>query len=236
MSVFQFKEFSIEQSNVSMKVGTDAMLLGSFIEVENSLRALDIGTGSGVLALMLAQKSPSLYIDAIDIDSDNILTSKFNFENSRFSKQLNAIKINFLEYKPLNQYDLIFSNPPYFENGLLNLNKRKSVARHEYSLPLKDLFDYTFPILSDEGNFWIILPYENFQKWIRYAESIKLYCINEIIINGKSDYPKRVVLSFSKVNKTKSIKVFTIRDNQNSYTDEYINLTIGYHNISLKKS
>ena len=112
MSTFYFKEFKINQKDASMKVGTDAMVLGALIDSKQKQKGLDIGTGTGVLSLMVAQKNKYLAIDAIDIDKDNISIAKENFENSKFENTFETINKDFLNFKSSIKYDLIFSNPP----------------------------------------------------------------------------------------------------------------------------
>ncbi len=139
MSVFKFKHFSVKQSDSAMKVGTDAMLLGAFVETENKTQALDIGTGTGVLSLMLAQKNETLQITAIDIDELSAKEALINFQNSSWTNRLNVYHADFLSFKTENQYDLIVSNPPYFSTTNENKDERKAQARHISSLEIKPL-------------------------------------------------------------------------------------------------
>ena len=212
MSTFYFKEFKINQKDASMKVGTDAMVLGALIDSKQKQKGLDIGTGTGVLSLMVAQKNKYLAIDAIDIDKDNISIAKENFENSKFENTFETINKDFLNFKSSIKYDLIFSNPPYFENGLLNDEERKSKSRHEQSLPLIQLFDKTVQLLADNGDFWVILPSSNSDKWISYAQSIKLYLHELYLIEGKEGFLSRVVCKFNLSLGDISQKTLSIRD------------------------
>ena len=157
MSIFRFKEFSIIQNRSSMKVGTDAMILGSLIDVNLKGKCLEIGTGTGVISLMLLQRSPELFITAIDIDSESTEEAIQNFSNSPWISRVQAENCDFLNYNPDLKFDIIVTNPPYFENGLLNNSKRKAVSRHEESLPLINLFESSSMLLSEKGNFWLVL-------------------------------------------------------------------------------
>ena len=195
-----------------MKVGTDAMVLGALIDSKQKQKGLDIGTGTGVLSLMVAQKNKYLAIDAIDIDKDNISIAKENFENSKFENTFETINKDFLNFKSSIKYDLIFSNPPYFENGLLNDEERKSKSRHEQSLPLIQLFDKTVQLLADNGDFLVILPSSNSDKWISYAQSIKLYLHELYLIEGKEGFLSRVVCKFNLSLGDISQKTLSIRD------------------------
>ena len=216
-----------------MKVGTDAMVLGALIDSKQKQKGLDIGTGTGVLSLMVAQKNKYLAIDAIDIDKDNISIAKENFENSKFENTFETINKDFLNFKSSIKYDLIFSNPPYFENGLLNDEERKSKSRHEQSLPLIQLFDKTVQLLADNGDFWVILPSSNSDKWISYAQSIKLYLHELYLIEGKEGFLSRVVCKFNLSLGDISQKTLSIRDSKNNYTEEYKALTLDFHGVRL---
>ena len=233
MSLFQFKEFSINQEGASMKVGTDSMILGALIDSEQKKIGLDIGTGTGVLSLMVAQKNKYLVLHAIDFDENNISLANENFKNSKFENTFEIINGDFLNFKPKIKYDLIFSNPPYYENGLLNKDKRKSDSRHEQSLPLKQLFNQTAQLLSSDGDFWIVLPSSNSEKWITYAQSLQLF-INELyLIEGKEGVLSRVVCRFSLMKCDLSQETLIIRDSKNNYTEKYKALTKDFHGVKL---
>jgi tRNA1Val (adenine37-N6)-methyltransferase len=233
MSVFRFKEFSIIQDRSAMKVGTDAMLLGSFIESNQKGNCLEIGTGTGVISLMIAQRSPELRITALDIDSESLEEAIQNFQNSPWSNRLEGILEDFLDYSTTEKFDLIVSNPPYFENGLLNESKRKASARHEASLPLNDLFKKSSELINENGSFILIIPFETSSKWILKAKEFQLNCFKEITIFGKPNLPKRSILFFSKKGKDKMEGQLIIRDEDNSYTEAYKSLTFDFHGVAL---
>lgn len=233
MSVFRFKEFSVHQSKSAMKIGTDAMVLGALIDSSDKKKGLDIGTGTGVLPLMVAQINSSITIQSIEIDTESAKEAELNFQNSPWSDRLNICSGDFISYEFNQTFDLIFSNPPYFENGLLNESSRKANTRHEESLPLIDLFEKVSKLLSTEGQFWLILPYERAQKWKSTAEDMDLFCIQEITIHGKPNLPKRVVFCFSPMKDKFIQKDIVIRNNDNSYSEEYKILTQNFHGVSL---
>ncbi len=234
MPAFKFKHFIAEQDRATMKVGTDAMLLGAFIEGDGKLRGLDIGTGTGVLSLMLAQRNLELIIDALDIDSESVVEAKQNFNNSSWSERLNAYQQDVLSFHNGKNYDLIFSNPPFYQDSLRNVNLRKATTRHEAFLPLNELVAKVNELLSLNGNFWIIVPSENSEKWICACSKFNLSMIRFIEIYGKeNDAVKRVIYCFSR-QKPKPIKEsFTIRTANGSYTQEYIELTKEFHDREL---
>ena len=233
--MFHFKHFSIQQENSSLKVGTDAMLLGALISSKNHLKGLDVGTGCGVLSLMVAQKNHSIEIDAIDIDENNLVDAASNFKNSNFSERLTAVNTDFTSTKFKHQYDLIFSNPPFYEDGLKNENVREANAKHESSLPIHLLIQKAFDLLTSEGDFWIILPFTNYLKWRAFSISIGFYLNECIVVHGKPNIPKRVVFCLSKKEQTTKETILTIRDNKNHYTDQYIDLTVDYHGVDIRK-
>ena len=236
MSLFHFKHFSIQQDKTSLKVGTDAMLLGALISSKNHLKGLDIGTGCGVLSLMIAQKNPKIQIDAIDIDENNLLDAAVNFKNSNYSDRLRTINADYLAINFECIYDLIFSNPPFYEDGLKNENVREANSKHESSLPINLLIQKSFDLLTDDGDFWIILPFTNHIKWKEYSKAIGFNLNDFIIINGKPNVPKRVVFCLSKKKKITKETVLTIRDDSNNYTDQYIDLTVDYHGVELTRN
>ena len=233
MSVFRFKEFSIIQDRSSMKVGTDAMLLGSFIESNQKGNCLEIGTGTGVISLMIVQRSPEIKITALDIDSESIFEANQNFTNSPWKDRVEGVLCDFLDYSNSERFDLIVSNPPYFENGLLNESKRKASSRHEASLPLINLFQKSKELLTKKGEFVLILPAQSASKWIDNALKMNLFCFKEITVYGKPNLPKRSILFFSKENKEIMNEELIIRNLDNTYTEDYKQLTFDFHGVEL---
>jgi tRNA1Val (adenine37-N6)-methyltransferase len=184
---------------------------------------------------MVAQKNKSIQIDAIDIDENNLVDAASNFKNSYFSERLTALNADFTSTKFKHQYDLIFSNPPFYEDGLKNKNVREANAKHESSLPIHLLIQKAFENLSDTGDFWIILPFTNYIKWKEFSISIGFYLNECIVIYGKPNIPKRVVFCLSKKNEVMKETILTVRDNENRYTDQYIDLTVDYHGVDVRK-
>ena len=234
MSIFKFKHFEVNQTNSAMKIGTDSMVFGSLIDVEGKSNALDIGTGTGVLSLMTAQRNPSLKITAIEIEADAFDEAKINFENSSFQPQLTAFHIDFLNFSPDSKFDLIFSNPPYFENASKSSSLQKNLARHDDSLPLNVLFEKGALHLTENGLFWVILPNLTFDTYSEFASKIGLHLVKQIEIFGKENQLVRKIGAFSKINKSIEHSRLIIRKNDGNYTDEYKKLTVDYHFNVLK--
>jgi len=230
MSIFKFKYFDIKQIDVPMKFGTDTMVLGSIIDTSGKFSALDIGAGSGVLSLMCAQKNINLKIDAIELDKKASKECRYNFNKSNFPNEFNSIHMNFLNFNTDKKYDLIISNPPFYESNMENNDKRKSNARHQKSLPKKIILEKTASLLLDQGHFWIIVPYQNVQEWINEATKNNFKLNHQTNIIGKEGGGYiRSILSFSMKYNTSVMRELTIRDRFNNYTKEYIYLTKEFH-------
>lgn len=231
MSLFQFKEFSVNQSRSALKVGTDAMLLGAMVEVEASSNCLDIGAGTGVLSLMIAQRNSFVQIDAVEIDALSCLDCKANFQASPWRDRLRLYEQDILDFSQEKSYDLILSNPPFFLNGLLGENERVNRAKHNNSLPFHQLFRKVNELLTINGSFWMISPSTYFEGLLNIASQNDLYVNRMIQIYPKpSKVATRVILQVEKKKKELIENSFTIRDNAGRYTREYIELTKDFHN------
>ena len=234
MSIFKFKHFEVNQTISAMKIGTDSMVFGSLIDVEGKSNALDIGTGTGVLSLMTAQRNHQLKITAIEIEANAFQEARLNFKNSKFDSQLAALHVDFLDYHLETKFDLIFSNPPYFENASKSLNQEKNLARHDDSLPLDKLFENARDLLTQEGHFWVILPNLTFDTYLEFAKEIGLQLVKQIEIFGKENQLVRKIGAFSKINIALEHSNLIIRNSEGNYTDEYKKLTVEYHFNDLK--
>lgn len=234
MSIFKFKHFEVNQTNSAMKIGTDSMVFGSLIDVEDKINALDIGTGTGVLSLMTAQRNPKLIISAIEIEANAFMEAKMNFNASPFRNQLNAFHVDFLNFNPDSKFDLVFSNPPYFENASKSLNQEKNLARHDDSLPLEVLFEKVANHLTEDGHFWVILPNLTFDTYLDFARNKGFYLVKEIEVSGTENQLVRKIGAFSKTIKPLEHRNLIVRKNDGNYTDEYKSLTSKYHFNELK--
>lgn len=232
MSIFHFKKFSIHQDNSALKVGTDSMLLGSFVVPEINQRILDVGCGTGVLSLMMAQFDPSVRVTGVEMDVLTTVDAKYNFKNSNYSSQIDLMVGDFFETKFSGLYDLIISNPPYYQTTLKATDKRISDAKHIDSTFLDKFFSKCSVLLNDTGCVWIIVPFIDTDLWKEQAELSKLYCVSTINIYSKpSGKIVRTIMCFSLSQKTGCTKglSFVIRNDDNSYSDEYIELTKHFH-------
>lgn len=237
MSVFRFKQFSVKQEQSAMKVGTDAMLLGALVESNSPKQILDIGSGTGVISLMLAQRFSEAKILAIEIDLASYMEALENFQNSNWMHRLSAHHSDFLEFNSDQQFDCIVSNPPYFQTRLENNDVRKSQARHESALPMKQMISNVSKILNQQGSFWVIVPSEVAVIWQEASMTERLYLNSNISIRGKEGGAvKRQILQFNKFSSELNESELTIRHLEGSYTRAYIELTKEFHYNDLSKS
>ena len=199
-----------------MKVGTDGVLLGCWAPTSSlplgqlPITILDVGTGSGLIAMMLAQRCPGAQIEAIDLDSNAVEQAKENFKNSAFSPQLSAFRSSLQNWQMVNGkcpngtlYDLIVSNPPYFQNSLKNPDKGRELARHTDSLSYEELLAHSARLLADKGQIAIILPAEAEKEVLQTAEHHSLYCTHITRVYSNESKPaRRVLMAFERVQKT----------------------------------
>ncbi|MDH4473309.1 MAG: methyltransferase [Fluviicola sp.] len=234
MSSFRFKEFDIRQSNSAMKVGTDAMILGSICTFPKSPKnILDIGTGTGVLSLMLAQRFEPTTITAVEIDQSASDDALFNFSKSPFSSKLNLVNKDIRLLKPGELFDAIISNPPFFENSSKSESDQRNLARHTDNLAYQELLQIVASNLTSDGLFWVIVPYESFHSLCDFGKENAMYVSHSIIIYGKPNKPIRVVIAFSKTAAQSTTSELTIRDDFGKYTEAYIELTRQFHAVDL---
>lgn len=212
-----------------MKVGTDAVLLGTMVSPSvEPTRILDIGTGCGILALMMAQRFPNAIIDAIDIDAPSVSIANENILHSPWANRVYSIKTSLQDYaeKSKQKYSLIISNPPYFSNSLRNEDPQKSLARHDDTLPPTLLFNCSAQILRTHGEIWIIVPFSEQEKFVNAATESSLYLTGTMnICTSTGKAPKLAVLSFSDSISVAKETTFYIRDQKNQYTTWYKQLT-----------
>ncbi len=230
---FRFKKFTINQNLCAMKVGTDAVLLGSWCNENNANSILDIGTGTGVLALMMAQKNINAKITGIDVDSLAISQAIDNFKLSIYHHQISIKNISVQVFSKFetSKFDLIISNPPYFENSSKANTLTRTLARHNDSLSYEDLFESVGKLLTSDGKFYAIYPYNEMERILEIAQIHNLNIQNKLIIFTKATKtPKRVIMHFS-FNSAKSNSSSLIIQNEirHDYTEDYKNLTKDFY-------
>lgn len=231
-SYFRFKQFLIKQESAAMKVGTDGVLLGAWVDVENVNSALDIGTGSGVIALMIAQRSLNATIHAVEIDEASALQAKHNFENSPWSSRMTIDPISLQAFASTSnkKFDLIVSNPPYFNKSLKSPSPERTLTRHTAELPNSDLLNGVKTLLAPEGRFCAILPYTEGNILIAEAVNYGLYCNRKLFVQTKPDKPIiRILTEFSFHKKRLPDNTISIHTADGDYTDEYKQLTADFY-------
>ena len=231
---FKFKQFSVEQDKAAMKIGTDGVLLGAWAPIDkNTYSILDIGSGTGIIALMLAQRSDADQIDAIEIDENAYEQAVENFENSPWSDRLFCYHAGLDEFmeEPEDEYDLIVSNPPFYTENYFSGDEKRDQARFTESLPFEDLVEAADLLLSENGIFAIIVPFKEEQKLIALAKDFDLFPMKITRVKGTPVAEiKRSLLAFSR-NTTENFPVdeLVIEIGRHEYTPEYIDLTNDFY-------
>lgn len=230
---FAFKQFNIRQDQCAMKVGTDAVLLGAWVIPNGSKSILDIGTGTGIIALMIAQKSSAL-IEAIDIDDNAAKQAKQNVSDSKFANKIHVSKISLQDYVKVagKKFNLIVSNPPYFEQSLKSSDEQRSHARHADVLPFEELLDGVLKLLDEKGKFCLILPTLEAIKFRDLAEKRGLYLSKLLRVKSRADKDtdKRHLMQFEFTPSEFSETTLVIeQEERHQYTPEYKEFTKDYY-------
>lgn len=229
---FKFKQFTVYHDRSSLKVGTDAVLLGSWADVSGASKIFDIGTGSGVIALMLAQRSNAM-INAIDIDIQSCEQANENFKSSPWSDRLSIYNISLSEYaeKTATKYDLVVSNPPYFTDSFKPANEQRFSAKHNDKLPIAELSENVAKLLSHTGKFCVILPLKEAAILTSEMNKYGLFPHEELSVLPLKDKDAiRKLILFGRENtvcKTSQLVIET--DERHAYSKEYIELTKDYY-------
>lgn len=233
MQFFKFKKFTIQQDRAAMKIGTDGVLLGAWANLKHEPASiLDIGTGTGVVALMLAQRSNAELVDAVEIDPDAYEQAVENFENSDWGDRLFCYHASFDEFveemQEEQEYDLIISNPPFFDPPLASpegkdqIPKSRKNARFNNSLPFRDLLKGISFLLSKKGIFSVILPKKEEESFIEIAKEFNLLPNRITHVKGtETSEIKRSLIDFSFQKNTFEPQVLIIEKSRHNYTEEY---------------
>ena len=197
-SYFKFKQFTIEQSDCAMKVGTDGCLLGGWFNCSESKSILDIGCGTGLIAIMAAQRCNAA-ITGVEIDSKAAVQARINADNSPWGKRIDIKNCNLLEYTDGKLFDTIVSNPPYFVNSLKCDDTSRTLARHSDSLDCRAFFNKCAELLDINGKISIVIPFDILEEWKKAAAEQNLYPtrITSVKTTPRKS-PKRVLVEFSR--------------------------------------
>tara|TARA_R110002073_G_scaffold40547_5_gene115163 strand:+ start:301982 stop:302698 length:717 start_codon:yes stop_codon:yes gene_type:complete len=230
---FKFKEFTVCQDQCAMKIGTDAVLLGAWVSLKNTPNSiLDIGTGTGVLALQLAQRSDAELIDALEIDENAHVQAVENFENSDWADRLFCYHASLQEFTEEvdDTYDLIISNPPYYSDTFETENDARNKARFTSSLSFKELIDAVSKLLSKNGTFSVIIPYKEETNFITLAHQANLFLARSCRVQGSpTTVIKRSLLEFSHRQTNIETRTLIIELARHQYTQEYIDLVSPFY-------
>ncbi len=233
--VFRFKQFEVHQKDAQMKVNTDAVLLGCWTNVHDKKQCLDIGTGTGVIALMIAQRNPILISWGIDIDQNAAQTAELNMKNSPFSERMFSKQVSVQDFSHENpdRFDLIVSNPPFFSGGTFSLNENKGSVRHTVKLSHSDLLLSVKRLLTSDGCFDLILPYLEGLRFLEMAASYGLYPVKITEVKTKRHKPiERLLLSLSSMQSDVIMRdQLTLHDDAGiyGYSAEYAELSRDFY-------
>jgi tRNA1Val (adenine37-N6)-methyltransferase len=226
---FRFRQFLIRQDRSAMKVGTDGVLLGSWVDCESSCSVLDVGTGTGLISLMIAQRNSVATITAIEIDSLSAIQARENVMASKWADRISVVEADFRVWEPEGRrdFDLIVCNPPFFTRSLKNPNSQRATARHDDELPLSELVKRASGMLSFGGRLAIVLPVNRLEEAMEIAGLNGLSLYQKLDVRGNSTAPvKRVLLEWGHEDRKEQVSELIIEtDVRGIYTSEYQLLT-----------
>ena len=229
--MFHFKRFSVDDALCAMKVGTDGVLLGAWADVEGAKHILDMGTGSGLIALMVAQRNHKAQIEAIDIDEGAVLQARKNIDASPWRGRIEVALSDANSYTSSQRFDHIVSNPPFFTTTLLSPDERRAMARHCSTLSYDDIITTAERLLVPEGRLSLILPTSEAAQFRRVAFE-RLWLRRETtVLTRKGDAPKRTMMEFVLCDEPLMPRVDTLEiyDDGGVYSDKYRQLTAEYY-------
>ncbi|WP_426476179.1 tRNA1(Val) (adenine(37)-N6)-methyltransferase [Chryseobacterium sp. CBSDS_008] len=227
MKPFTFKQFEIQQSKEVFRVGTDGVLLGALADVERASNVLEVGTGTGLISLMLAQRNPRAEFLGVDINKDAARLTQLNFENSPFYTRLKNFHQDFKTFDTQDRFDLVVSNPPYFEESG---SEKDKIARQTVELNFRQLITKASMLLSENGIFSVIIPVEAEEVFVLTGKEIGLFLCHRVNIKGiENSKTKRLVLEFSLQEQEINESDFIVEKSPRQYSDQYLELTKEFH-------
>lgn len=229
---FHFKQFVMEHDKCAMKIGFDGALLAAWAQFDNPKNILDVGCGSGLMALMLRQRFLNTEITAIDPNEGAITQSEINFNNSPFEKGFNLLQTSFQDFSTLDKFDLILSNPPFFTEDTSSGDENRDQARMEKFLPIDSLLAKARSLLRPSGKFYLIYPTWESKRVMDSAQQIGLSIKTQTTIFSRKDKPsKRTIFEFGNLNGLPERKEFVSGNQDVGYSDEYKNLLKDFYTI-----
>jgi len=233
--IFKLKQFNLKQADSLQKMGSDSMLLGASVKGEYN-QILDIGTGTGILALMMAQKNIKANVIAIEPHLLSFNEAQLNFKQSQFSNRLKIENTKLQNFKTSNKFDLIISNPPYYENSTLSQQDSRNLARHTIDLPIIDFYKYSSQLLAENGKIHLIFPYDLQKKHLHFAKQYGLYPISiiNVIKENQKTIRNIITYAFNKIDDVKNNSIIISLSN-GKYSKKYIELTKEFYAHDLSK-
>jgi tRNA1Val (adenine37-N6)-methyltransferase len=231
-SFFDFKQFSITQDRCAMKVTTDACILGSWTPIFPGVkRVLDVGAGTGLLSLMLAQRDPRISVDAIELDPEAARQAHENIQRSPWKNNINVLNTDIRNHASEAKYDLVITNPPFFNNSLLGPSSPRNSARHTLTLTYPDLLHCIGNLLSDTGYASVLLPFTEYKIFQSYMAAGNWYEFQTLSIKHTPDAPvKRIVTLFGRAShQIVNADLLVIKDTGNNYTSAFTDLLSPYY-------
>lgn len=227
---FRFKQFEIYQDQTAMKVGTDGVLLGAWAELKQGKHVLDIGSGTGLISLMLAQRFTEALIDAVELDESAFNQTNENFLNSKYTDRLAVYQMPIQSYQTMKKYDLIVSNPPFFVNNeRVELDARKT-ARQQETLTFDQLLKKTKELLAENGRASFIIPFDLEEQFVIIAKGLNLFPQRLVHIKGNANAPyKRSMIELGFHPTDPMISTLIIEVDRHQYTEDYIQLTKDFY-------
>jgi tRNA1Val (adenine37-N6)-methyltransferase len=230
MKPFQFKQFKIHQDKTAMKVGTDGVLLGAWADCEEATHILDIGTGTGLISLMLAQKNKSAQITAIEIDKDAARQAMQNVNESPWQDRVTVIQTNLLDFETSKKFDLVVSNPPFFNNTFKAEDNARNQARQIVSLSFDKLLKKSASLLSQKGKAFFILPFSEKDHFLSLANKDHLFLNKILYVKGNIKTKiKRILVALSFLETPIEEETISIEISRHNYTQEYIELVQDFY-------
>lgn len=235
---FRFKQFTVEQENCAMKVCTDACLFGAWVaniiarSAQEASRILDIGAGTGLLSLMIAQKNNTAMIDAVEIDNAAVIQADANFQATLWKERLNIYHASIQQFNQSvnKQYDFIICNPPFFENDLKSADAKRNFALHSETLRLDELLEGIKIKLKEDGSFAVLLPFHRTKYFEEQCALNKFYLLEKVMVKQTLQHTYfRSMLYFSRKQNVAVEKVISIKDEGNEYSAEFVELLKDYY-------
>lgn len=233
-SYFQFKQFTVHQDKSAMKVCTDSCLFGAWVNKligqNKCSTALDIGTGTGLLSLMASQEN-DLLIDAVEIEENAAIQAKENVSASKWKETISVHHQSLQTFTAPNKYDVIFSNPPFYENDLMSNENEKNAAKHNTTLTLGEIVSFVSNNLSEEGLAMILIPFHRLDFFEQILSKEKLYVKEKVLVRQTPNHTYfRAMVCFTKIKPDQSVTdEIIIRDRENQYSEEFRGLLEGYY-------